>query len=67
MSITLTEDDVRSILAREVAESSQTAVAQRMGVTVSSLSLILSRQRGISATTAQRLGYTRKIAFVKNG
>ena len=59
-----TEDDMREILRKRCEGDRQSLCADEIGISPSFVSLILSGHRGISASTAERLGYERKVVYV---
>ena len=61
MSKQFTQDDVLAVIRKEVDGSSMTAVASRIGVSVSLLSYILSGDRGVSDAIAEAFGFEREV------
>lgn len=60
----ITADDMLTIFREKVGKNQRDA-AVRFRVSTSFLSDVLNGRRGISDELAQRLGYERKIVFVK--
>jgi plasmid maintenance system antidote protein VapI len=59
------EDDLIEDLKEEVSQSTQTAVADKYGISRSNLNEILSGRQGVSRRVAEILGYQREMVFRK--
>lgn len=61
----MTDPGPWQLLSALVASSSQKVVAEQYGISPQYLNDILKQRRDISATLADRLGYRRRVEFVK--
>lgn len=61
----INETELRNKIVQEAADTSQTAVAKRIGVTKAFISELIAGRRRVSAKIAQAYGYQKKPVKVR--